>query len=56
MPKTPRRWGFAGVAANLFARRRWLRLDPVITDLDVAWQILDDYLLTYKEYQPQFWK
>jgi len=28
----------------------------VITDLDVAQQILDDYLLTYKEYLPQFWK
>jgi alpha-galactosidase len=33
-----------------------LLLDPVITDLDVARQILDDYLLTYKEYLPQFWQ
>jgi alpha-galactosidase len=33
-----------------------LLLDPVITDMDVAKQILDDYLLTYKEYLPQFWK
>ena len=32
-----------------------LLLDPVITDLDVAQQILDDYLLTYKQYLPQFW-
>ena len=32
-----------------------LLLDPVITDLDVARQILDDYLETYREYLPQFW-
>jgi alpha-galactosidase len=33
-----------------------LLLDPVITDLDVAKQVLDDYLITYKQYLPQFWK
>lgn len=33
-----------------------LLLDPVITDLDVAKLILDDYLTTYKEYLPQYWK
>ena len=33
-----------------------LLLDPVITDLDVARQILDDYLLAYKEHLPQFWR
>jgi alpha-galactosidase len=33
-----------------------LLLDPVITDIEVAKQILDDYLVTYKEYLPQFWK
>ena len=33
-----------------------LLLDGVITDLDAAKQILDDYLLTYKKYLPQFWK
>ncbi len=32
-----------------------LALDPVITDLDVARQVLDDYLLTYRPYLPQFW-
>jgi alpha-galactosidase len=32
-----------------------LLLDPVITDLDVAQQILDDYLETYREQLPQFW-
>jgi alpha-galactosidase len=32
-----------------------LLLDPVITDLDVAKQILEDYLTTYRQYLPQFW-
>jgi len=32
-----------------------LLLSPCITDLDVAAQILDDYLETYREYLPQFW-
>ncbi len=33
-----------------------LLLDPVITDIDVAKQILDDYLTTYRQYLPQFWE
>ena len=33
-----------------------LLLDPVITDLDTARLILDDYLETYKPYLPTFWK
>jgi alpha-galactosidase len=33
-----------------------LLLDPVIHDLDSARLILDDYLNTYKEHLPQFWK
>ena len=33
-----------------------LLLDPVITDMDVAQQILDDYLETYREHLPQFWR
>jgi len=33
-----------------------LLLDPVITDLDVAKDILDDYLTTYRDLLPQFWK
>lgn len=33
-----------------------LLLDPVIGDLDSAKLILDDYLRTYKEHLPQFWK
>ncbi len=32
-----------------------LLLDPVIRDIDVAQQILDDYLQTYRPYLPQFW-
>ena len=32
-----------------------LLLDPVITDIDTAKKILDDYLTEYKEYLPQFW-
>jgi alpha-galactosidase len=32
-----------------------LLLDPVITDLDIGKQILDDYLETYRAYLPQFW-
>ncbi len=33
-----------------------LLLDSTIRDIGVAKQILDDYLTTYKEYLPQFWK
>ncbi|MEA3327618.1 MAG: hypothetical protein U9R53_10015 [Chloroflexota bacterium] len=32
-----------------------LLLDPVIRDMDVAQQILEDYLLTYRKYLPSFW-
>jgi alpha-galactosidase len=33
-----------------------LLLDPVISDMDTAKNILDDYLDTYKEHLPQFYK
>lgn len=33
-----------------------LLLGPAITDMDVAEKVLDDYLLTYKQYLPTFWK
>ena len=33
-----------------------LLLDPVVNDFEQAKQILDDYLISYKEYLPQFWK
>lgn len=32
-----------------------LLLDPVIRDIDVARQILEDYLSTYRDFLPQFW-
>jgi len=32
-----------------------LLLDPVIADLDIAKLVLDDYLVSYREYLPQFW-
>jgi alpha-galactosidase len=33
-----------------------LLLDPVITDIETARNILADYLVSYKEYLPQFWQ
>ncbi len=33
-----------------------LLLSPGITGLDVARQILNDYLETYRQYLPQFWQ
>lgn len=33
-----------------------LLLDPVVNDIELARKILDDYLVTYKEYLSQFWK
>jgi alpha-galactosidase len=32
-----------------------LLLDPIITDIETARSVLDDYLTTYKEYLPQYW-
>jgi len=45
----------AAVLGDRQAALQCLLLDPVITDLDVAQQILDDYLETYREHLPQFW-
>jgi alpha-galactosidase len=33
-----------------------LLFDPVVADIATAKLILDDYLLSYKQYLPQFWK
>jgi alpha-galactosidase/6-phospho-beta-glucosidase family protein len=33
-----------------------LLLDPMISDIQMAKNILDDYLITFKEHLPQFWK
>jgi alpha-galactosidase len=46
----------AAVNGDRQAALQCLLLDPVITDLDVAQQILDDYLETYREHLPQFWQ
>ncbi|MCB0190334.1 MAG: hypothetical protein KDJ65_00165 [Anaerolineae bacterium] len=46
----------AAVLGDRQAALQCLLLDPVITDLDVARQILDDYLVTYRDYLPQFWQ
>lgn len=45
----------AAVTGDRQAALQCLLLDPVITDMDVAQKILDDYLETYREYLPQFW-
>ena len=45
----------AGVAGDRQLALQCLLLDPVITDLDVAKLILDDYLAAYREHLPQFW-
>ncbi|MBN1146275.1 MAG: hypothetical protein JXA78_03390 [Anaerolineales bacterium] len=46
----------AAVLGDRQAALQCLLLDPVITDLDTAVKILDDYLETYREHLPQFWK
>ncbi len=33
-----------------------LLLDPMISDISTAKSVLDDYLISYKEHLPQFWK
>jgi alpha-galactosidase len=45
----------AAVHGDRQAALQCLLLDPVVRDIDVAQQILDDYLQTYREYLPQFW-
>jgi alpha-galactosidase len=44
----------AAVHGDRQAALQALLLDPVITDMDVAQQVLADYLETYKDYLPQF--
>lgn len=46
----------AAVSGDRRAALQCLLFDPVVTDLDIAQQILDDYLETYREYLPQFWR
>jgi len=44
----------AVVAGDRRLALQCLLLDPVVRDLEVAGQILEDYLLAYKNYLPQF--
>jgi alpha-galactosidase len=46
----------AAVNGDRQAALQCLLLDPVITDMDAAQQILDDYLTEYRPHLPQFWK
>ena len=46
----------AAVAGSRQKALQSLLLDPVITDIETGRKILDDYLTSYKEYLPQFWK
>jgi len=45
----------AAVRGDREAALQCLLLDPVITDLDVARQILEAYLQAYRSHLPQFW-
>jgi alpha-galactosidase len=45
----------AAVNGDRQAALQSLLLDPVMSDIGLARQILDDYLLTYREHLPQFW-
>jgi len=46
----------AAVNGDRQAALQCLLLDPVIDDLDLAKEILDDYLNTYREHLPQFFR
>lgn len=46
----------AAIAGDHEKALQCLLLDPVIRDLDSAKLILDDYLKTYQQHLPQFWK
>ena len=46
----------AAVEGNREKALQCLLLDPVITDIETGRKILEDYLTSYKEYLPQFWR
>ncbi len=46
----------AGVEGSRQKALQCLLLDPVITDIETAKEILDAYLTEYRQYLPQFWK
>jgi len=45
----------AAVTGDRRTALQCLLLDPVVTDLDMAVKILDDYLKAYRGFLPQFW-
>ncbi len=46
----------AAVEGSMEKALQCLLLDPVITDIEIAKQVLNAYLTEYKKYLPQFWK
>jgi alpha-galactosidase len=46
----------AAATGDRQAALQCLLLDPVITDIETAKAVLEDYLTSYKQYLPQFWK
>ncbi len=46
----------AAVSGDRRLALQCLLFDPVISDLDVAREVLDDYLVSYRQYLPQFWQ
>jgi len=46
----------AAVSGDRQLALQCLLLDPVITDIETAKAVLDDYLIAYREHLPQFWK
>jgi alpha-galactosidase/6-phospho-beta-glucosidase family protein len=46
----------AAVEGNREKALQCLLLDPVISDIETAKKVLEDYLAAYREYLPQFWK
>ncbi len=46
----------AGAMGDRQAALQCLLLDPVITDIETAKAVLEDYLTSYRQYLPQFWQ
>jgi alpha-galactosidase len=46
----------AAVKGDRQAALQCLLLDPIVNDIEAAYQLLDEYLATYREYLPQFWQ
>jgi alpha-galactosidase len=46
----------AAATGSREAALQCLLLDPVLTDIETAKAVLDDFLVSYKQYLPQFWQ